>query len=203
YKSGSEHISFFDRGVSINLDELDVDKEFPSLPKNPGAVFLARCWLNLYKDLAGKYADSKVFWNPGYGVFQYTELPKIFYTLLKSVDVLILNQHEFKHLRNLGFKVDFTGKLRYIVVTEGSSGSKILTKNTQTEVSAYETEVVDESGAGDAFNAGFIWAILSGREAIEAAAFGNATASYAVQRWGCQTNLAKKDRILKRYEKIR
>lgn len=203
YKTGSEQISFFDRGVSKHLDELDVDTELPRLPKKPRATFLARCWLNLYKHIVKKYVDAKVFWNPGYGVFQYTELPKEFHAIIKSVDALILNQHEFKHLRDLGYTVDFKGKLRYIVVTEGEVGSKILTKNTQTHVSSYKTEVVDESGAGDAFNAGFIWASLSGREPIEAAALGNATASYAVEKWGCQTNLAKKDRILKRYEKIR
>jgi sugar/nucleoside kinase (ribokinase family) len=71
------------------------------------------------------------------------------------------------------------------------------------DVPAYRTNVVDASGAGDAFNAGLIAAHLRGYDIYEAVKVGNATASYIVEEWGCQTNLPTWNQVLERYSKIR
>ncbi|MCK4492395.1 MAG: hypothetical protein KAU03_07205 [Candidatus Altiarchaeales archaeon] len=61
---------------------------------------------------------------------------------------------------------------------------------------------MDASGAGDAFNAGFITAHLRGYDIYDSVKIGNATASFIIEKWGCQTNLPAWEGVMGRYEDI-
>lgn len=55
-----------------------------------------------------------------------------------------------------------------------------------TLVKAPEVEVVDATGAGDAFAGGLAWALLDGHSAVAAAKLAGAAATCAVAAYGSQ-----------------
>jgi sugar/nucleoside kinase (ribokinase family) len=203
FKRNGDEISFFYKGVTEKLDELDLEKEFGlNMFKKVDAIYMGRTYLKLQKQ-AVKYSEGKiVVYNPGYGVFGFDRIPKDFESILKNVDILILNKHELEHLESLGFNLKKTRGPEAFIITKGGKGCSIYTKTTEVDVGVYKTKVVDASGAGDAFNAGFITALLKGYQIYDAVKVGNAAASFVVEEWGCQTNLPSWNKVLERYSQI-
>jgi sugar/nucleoside kinase (ribokinase family) len=69
-------------------------------------------------------------------------------------------------------------------ITCGARGSVVVTAAGSERVPAFETEVVDTTGCGDAFSAGFMRALSLGRTPAEAARLGSACASLVAQGLG-------------------
>lgn len=63
-----------------------------------------------------------------------------------------------------------------VAATDGDRGVVVAQAGTTTEVPAFEVDVVDTSGCGDAFSAGFLRGLSLGESATEAAVLGNAVA---------------------------
>lgn len=59
-----------------------------------------------------------------------------------------------------------------VVVTLGGEGALVVTDEEVTEVSPVDVDVVDTTGAGDAFNAGLAVALAEGEELVSAVRFG-------------------------------
>ncbi|GAB4013430.1 carbohydrate kinase family protein [Nocardioides ultimimeridianus] len=68
-----------------------------------------------------------------------------------------------------------------VAVTAGARGAYVATTDGGTWVPAYEIEVVDTTGCGDAFSAGFLLGRALGRSHEDAARLGNATAAQVAQ----------------------
>ncbi|MFJ2754591.1 carbohydrate kinase family protein [Nocardioides sp. NPDC087217] len=64
-----------------------------------------------------------------------------------------------------------------VAVTAGAQGAVVVTADDTVRVPAYDIEVVDTTGCGDAFSAGYIRGLALGRTPVEAAALGCATAA--------------------------
>jgi len=141
-------------------------------------------------------------YNPGYGVFKFGVVPELFYKVLKNTTVLVLNHHELAHLNKVGFVSWKTCGPKILIVTKGGRGCTVYTPEAESDVPGYKTAAVDASGAGDAFNAGFIAARLRNYAVYDAARVANAAASFIVEKWGCQTNLPTWEQVLKRYEQL-
>jgi sugar/nucleoside kinase (ribokinase family) len=62
-------------------------------------------------------------------------------------------------------------------VTAGAQGAVVVTADETVRVPAYDIEVVDTTGCGDAFSAGYIRGLALGRPPAEAAELGCATAA--------------------------
>ncbi len=203
FKSPKGQISFFYKGVTEQLDDLNPLAEFGSqILRDVDTVYLARTYLAMQKRVVSTFKESHIVYNPGYGTFHFDKIPKIFRTIVKASDVVILNHHELTHLMSIGYKMKVnTGQT--FIVTRGSRGASVYQKNTRVDVPAYKTQTVDAAGAGDAFNAGFITARRKGMDIYEAVQFGNATASFIVEKWGCQTNLPSWGQVQIRHEAIR
>jgi sugar/nucleoside kinase (ribokinase family) len=71
-----------------------------------------------------------------------------------------------------------------VAVTQGSRGALVVTADASIEVPAYAIEVVDTTGCGDAFSAGFLRGVSLGRGLREAAELGCATAAQVAQGLG-------------------
>jgi sugar/nucleoside kinase (ribokinase family) len=69
-------------------------------------------------------------------------------------------------------------------ITCGARGSLVVTGESTERVPAFEIEVVDTTGCGDAFSAGFMRGLSLGREPTEAARLGSACASLVAQGLG-------------------
>jgi len=77
----------------------------------------------------------------------------------------------------------------------GADGCIIRTADTTQRYPAYRVTVVDGSGAGDAFMAGFLHGHLQGWSIDRTARFANATAAHCVQAIGCSAGIPAADEI--------
>jgi sugar/nucleoside kinase (ribokinase family) len=79
---------------------------------------------------------------------------------------------------------------RCVVIKLGEEGVYCLTgAGEEFRVPAYRVKVVDATGAGDAWVAGFLTGLLEGWPLEEALLFGNAVGAQAVQTVGCTTGI--------------
>ncbi|ODS37325.1 MAG: hypothetical protein A7315_04195 [Candidatus Altiarchaeales archaeon WOR_SM1_79] len=200
-KNDGDFFSFFHRGIAEKMNDIKVGVD---LIKNSKAVFMPRTYLNLQRRVASKCRAKKKFlvYNPGYGVFKFNRIPEEFYRILKSVNVLVMNYHELVHLRELGFELNFRYGPEVFLVTKGSRGCSIYGHGIYEDVPAFKTAVVDPAGAGDAFNAGFIASRLKGYSIADSVKIANCTASFVIEKWGCQTNLPSWEQVMERFEEI-
>ncbi|MFF4116953.1 carbohydrate kinase family protein [Streptomyces sp. NPDC001714] len=71
-----------------------------------------------------------------------------------------------------------------VAVTRGGDGALLVTAEGAEPVPAFEIDVVDTTGCGDAFSAGFVHGIGLGRTPYDAAVLGNAVAALVAQGLG-------------------
>ncbi|MCK5661749.1 MAG: carbohydrate kinase family protein, partial [Methanosarcinales archaeon] len=67
-------------------------------------------------------------------------------------------------------------------------------------VSAIKVDAVDPTGAGDAYRAGFLLAYTKKYPLTVCGQIGSATASFVVERVGCQTNLPTWEMMQERHD---
>lgn len=202
FKQNGEQISFFYKGVTERLNDLDVEKDLginKKVIRDTECVFMARTYLKLQRKVASMCRNKFLVYNPGYGVFKFNDMPEKFYRILKNTNVLVLNHHELQYLKKLGFDLRSTQGPKVFLITRGGKGCNIYSKGAEVNVPSFKTNVIDSSGAGDAFNAGFIAGRVRGFDVYDSVKIGNAAASFIVEKWGCQTNLPTWERVVERY----
>jgi len=79
-----------------------------------------------------------------------------------------------------------------VVVTMGSQGAQIVQQNTQALVGTFNVDVVDTTGAGDAFNGGLAVALAEGKSLTDAVKFANATAALCVTKPGTAPSMPQR-----------
>ena len=79
-----------------------------------------------------------------------------------------------------------SGGIRTVIARQGPGGVFVFGPGGSFGSSAFQVEVVDTLGAGDAFNAGFISAILAGEGLRTAANWGNAAAALKITKKGAR-----------------
>ncbi|MFX0095161.1 MAG: carbohydrate kinase family protein [Candidatus Hodarchaeota archaeon] len=97
------------------------------------------------------------------------------------------------NLLNLGPKI--------IVLKLGGKGSTIITKDTKISIPAFPVVVRDTTGAGDAYNAGFIVGYVNGWTLKEIATFANAVGAIRITRKDMKTGLPTRQETLAFLEK--
>lgn len=86
-----------------------------------------------------------------------------------------------------------------VIVTMGSQGAQIVQRDHEERIGTYNVDVVDTTGAGDAFNGGLAVALAEGKSLVEAIKFANATAAMCVTRPGTSNSMASRDEVDKLY----
>jgi sugar/nucleoside kinase (ribokinase family) len=71
-----------------------------------------------------------------------------------------------------------------VAATRGGDGALVITADAVHEVPAFEIDVVDTTGCGDAFSAGYLRGLSLGRSLEAAARLGCATAAQVAQGLG-------------------
>ena len=124
----------------------------------------------------------------------YTTVEKfkeeIISTILPYTDILVGNKKEFEALvgilnqssvNNLEKQYVFdigrkilknNPNLRIVLITDGGNGCYCLTEDYKNHIPAQPISIIDTTGAGDAFCAGFIKGYISGKELEQAVKFG-------------------------------
>jgi sugar/nucleoside kinase (ribokinase family) len=107
------------------------------------------------------------------------------------VDVLFGNEHEVRHLTNCADLSDCLGvlapKVTALVVTRGAEGAIAVENGRRVEICAAPVDrVVDTTGAGDLFAAGFLAARCRGRELRACLDTGAAAAAEVISHFGAR-----------------
>jgi len=76
-----------------------------------------------------------------------------------------------------------------VVITLGGQGSLLKTENETIRASCYKVDFVDASGAGDAFDAGFITGLLNSWSLEDTLKFASAIGASCVRELGCTAGL--------------
>jgi len=123
--------------------------------------------------------------------------------MITGSSVLISNDYELELImRFTGLSrsalLELTGA---ILTTLGDRGSRVVTGDGGEEIPAVQaSQVLDPTGAGDAFRAGLIKGMVMGKSLIECARMGAVCASYGVQCQGTQCHSFSQKDFWARYE---
>lgn len=71
-----------------------------------------------------------------------------------------------------------------VALKQGEKGCKVFTQEAELEVPSYPVTEVDPTGAGDCFDAGFVYGLLSGWDLARCARFANAVGALTVTKQG-------------------
>src|SRR4029077_10649977 len=108
--------------------------------------------------------------------------------VLKHVDIFLPNDREAKKIartEDLSQAINLLAGFAKIVVVKRGAGSAICRSGEQQWSLAPPTvKLVDDVGAGDTFDAGFIHLYLTGAQIEDCLAFANITAAYSVTKEG-------------------
>jgi ribokinase len=118
--------------------------------------------------------------------------------LLKNVRQILLNHEEAKELTGEA-NLDEAAKTllktgpQTVIIKRGAEGVFAATPDRKFSFSAYPVKVVDTTGAGDAFSAGFITAQLEEKSLEDSVKFATATASLKITKVGARALPRRKD----------
>lgn len=146
-------------------------------------------------------ASIPFFFDPGQ---QTTVLsPEAFRDALPGAVALLGNDYEIAMILKK-LEIDMKGLLELVpavVTTLGAEGSRITTREGETLVQGVKAlQVLDPTGAGDAYRAGFAYAWLRKLPLAACAQVASAVAVYTVESYGTQTHHFEMKDIAKRYE---
>jgi adenosine kinase len=126
-------------------------------------------------------------------------------TLIEWIDgsmLLISNDYELEMIMKItGMdKKRLKGLTKIIITTLGEKGSLISNSDFDVSIPAAKVhDVVDPTGAGDAFRAGLLKGIVIGRDIETAAKMGTVAAAYALEKYGTQEHRFTHEEFVERY----
>jgi Sugar kinases, ribokinase family len=141
----------------------------------------------------------------------FEAFPKeLFQKILFSSKIIFTNQEERGEIEDIFNFAAITelfekGNAEIIVTTLGKSGSVFYQKSSvgiisDTVPAAVFGEVVDTSGSGDAYMAGFLYGYLHEMPVMECCKMGSALSSFIIEKTGCTANAPTRDTFWKRYQ---
>jgi len=122
--------------------------------------------------------------------------------ILALADFLTPNETELEVLADKGdaaietvARSLLTTEQQTVVVTLGAQGARWVNQTGSALIPTFDVNVVDTTGAGDAFNGGFALALAEGFPLQEAIRFGNATAALSVTKPGTAPSMPRRNEV--------
>jgi len=191
-RKDGQRIMYAHSGAANDLQETDIDSDYLS-----GFDLLHLADLENVSVLthAAKHFEGLVSLNAGALI---AEKRKEALELIRNVDILICSEEEaekltgtegtdhcLRALYNMGPKV--------VIITKGPRDSQGFDGKEIYEAEVFNVNVVDTTGAGDAFSAGFIVNYLETKDVEDSMLFGNAVASSVIQHKGARSGIESKE----------
>ena len=207
--NGGQRALYVDPGVNddISIDEVELDY-INSAKVLHITSFVGKCdekSIKTQKTVLNEISTNvSVSFDPG---SLYTERGLDFLeNFLIRTDILLINQSEIKLLltgsiedsrrssdkyetQELAEKVQLEYGIETVVVKIGEKGSYVIHKGKSHVANAFNVPCVDTTGAGDAFNAGFLHGYVQGEDIKKMALKGNYIASCCVTEHGTTNGL--------------
>lgn len=197
-------IMFGYTGASDKLFPSDLNKEYISSSEHVHITGLSFDTALAAAKIAKK-ANVTVSFDPG-RLMSKMGLKRLL-PLLHYVDQILLNQEEARELTGVielekAAKAIIKSGLKMVIIKRGPDGVFAMNHSKSFSVPAYPVKVVDTTGAGDAFSAGFITAQLEGKNFEDSVEFANATANLKITRVGARALPSRKavERFLKEHK---
>ncbi len=172
------------RGANLLLNKDDIKIEYL---KSAKIIHLSGTRLEIAEHIAfiAKKENLTISFDPG-SVIASLGIEKC-KNILKNTDILFANRVEIIKMTKLQDVLKGAHELikrgpSIVVVKMGSEGSLAVTKDQEIKMPAFKVKVINTTGAGDAFNAGFIKAFLNKMNLGEALKIGNAVAALSITR---------------------
>lgn len=148
-------------------------------------------------DLANR-RNIPVLWNCAPArAFDLSYIPKI--------NILVLNEVEAGFLAEMPVENETDAEeaaqklvdngVEKVIITLGSKGAFVVTKNEKVSVPAFKVAAVDTTAAGDTFCGAFAVALVEGKSLKEALQFASAAAAISVTRMGAQPSAPTRKEI--------
>ena len=203
----SQNMIMVTSGACDTFDDKDIKKIEPIIASSQ--FLLTQFETNI--DAVEKIIDiaykngTKVILNPA-------PVQKIRDEVLKMVDIITPNEVEAEILTGVKIKTTddaieaaeyFLSKgVKEVIITLGKKGVIAVASDRWQLFENFDVKVLDTTGAGDAFNGGFVTALADGCNIFEACMFGNVTSNLAVTRIGTAVAMPSRAEIDKFIEKI-
>ncbi len=166
--------------------------DLEGIPEYPAAIFLTGLTLleepsrSTTLELASRYTSrTPIYFDPNLrqpGSESNPAVVEAMHAAAAMSSVVLAGEGEVMSLglRPVGSQV--------LVVKRGAEGARLLTRlGVEVNVAAFPVDAVDSTGAGDAFNAGYIAARTRGHEPARALRLANASAALSVTRRGARS----------------
>lgn len=202
----AERALYVDSGVNDEIKPDDVDLDLASNTMVLHLTSFVGGSIHAQEELLDKLPSSvKVSLDPGriYAEYGHEKLSKI----LKRTNILLLNSAELKLLTLKKYKTieEEVESLKdlyidVIVVKLGDEGCYATNGESSYFIETFPAKCRDTTGAGDAFNAGFLFGYLNGENLEDSCVMGNYVAACCVEDFGGTGNLpdvSKLEGILK------
>jgi sugar/nucleoside kinase (ribokinase family) len=132
----------------------------------------------------------------------YVYTPETLKSIMNYCDIFFCNSSELERAKsylNLKEDVELLSYVDMVVNTRGGEGSRIMTEDDEINVGTIQADmVVDTTGAGDGYRAGFYAGLSKSLPFEECAWVGAATASFIVESVGGQNKLPTWDMVQRR-----
>ncbi len=112
--------------------------------------------------------------------------------IFPKLTALILNKQE---AADFDLKEQADQGPEILVITNGRQGAKLFSEKESFFAEDFLGPVVDETGAGDAFSAGFVAGLVKGRPLAEALKLGMANGAAVVGQFGAKPGLLQEKEI--------
>ncbi len=150
---------------------------------------------------AASQLGKPIYFDPAQEL-HYVYSPEVFAELLDMSFVLFVNQSELatamKYM-NYSDKKQLLEHVELLIITLGKDGSQIITKSEEINIPAITPkQVIDPTGAGDAYRAGFYAGLSRNKTLDECGWLGAAAASFAIEVSGPVGKLPTWDEIKER-----
>ncbi len=177
------------KGAAEKLEPGEIDEHLIAAAKTVHIASL-RLDTSLHAAVTAKKHGALVSWDPGRRLSM--KGAEYFKELLAHIDIVLVNKHEARNLtgledyREAALKIAGYGP-RIVVVKRGPRGVYLYDRkgDEKIDLPAFPVDrVVDTTGAGDAFAAGFLLGLARGYTVRKAAIYGNAVAALKTTRLG-------------------
>lgn len=126
----------------------------------------------------------------------------IYKKIMKEMDIIIGNDLEFNIANNsthgLQLAKDFINEKPSIIIYKmGEKGLQVFTKERELNFGIFKVEAIKPTGAGDAFNGGFISSLFQGFSLEDSIKRGSANAAIVVTKVGCSSAMPDSNELEK------
>lgn len=131
--------------------------------------------------------------------------------VMQKIDIVTPNETEAYVLTGVKVETEADAKraatvflekgVKQVVITMGSLGAFATDGQESELIGRLDVDAIDTTGAGDAFNGGFVTALANGKDLFEALRYGNVTGALSVTKLGTAPAMPCKEEIQKLYLK--